>query len=335
MGGIPLVAANLASLSISGFLYGLFFVLFCGSSFLMARRRRQAKSRSLRTLSFFDPQFVTGILILITITAHWTLIVYRSSQAFTSWDGTGSVGGLYGDLSQATYVATTALRFGAQRCADVLRVFRLCVVWSENRYVKVAVSSCFLATVGCDIAALYFLTRYDAGEDVLHSTAGMLIVSDTVLTICTNISCCTFIISRLWHTDCQVSDFRVQRDGIPGRASGTLMWLLSIFAENATIYMISIIAFFVSFLVKSSIQYPFADFLAPISGIAFMLINIRVGVAYLGSDDDILNLRNDLGTYERSVSGRRAGHSSFAMAPIDLDLSDSMMDEGRGSKRTL
>lgn len=68
---VSLVASFLALLSVLGFLYGIFFSLFCASTYLLIERQRQlneAAPARLRRPVWRTVPFVASILLFATVT---------------------------------------------------------------------------------------------------------------------------------------------------------------------------------------------------------------------------------------------------------------------------
>ncbi|KAL6306201.1 hypothetical protein BKA93DRAFT_775390, partial [Sparassis latifolia] len=323
LGQISLVSASLASVSISAFLYGVFLVLFCTSTYLMAQRERQARASSSRSLTIWKkPLFIGGIAYFITITANWILIVYRSFSAFIYYkDGTAPKE--YYSLMVVPNVIKIAFWLSSLAVGDTMLLYRLWMTWSRNVYVIIFPLCTFIASIVCCVVVVY-TEAHQVGQttfDTAHIDPWL--DSTWSLTMCTNLSCCVLIIWRLWRVHSQVMSLVEQSE------KRGLKWFLSVFIESAVLCVFWTVLFIISYETytsRNNLAFLVEDAWAPVSGIAFMLINIRVGLGYAMHT-----------SVQRSSTDRlRLDPISFASLPItstghnvgslddELEVSDSL-----------
>lgn len=73
MAAIPLISANLATICVQSFFYGIFFVLFIVSMYLRVYRQHQLSEQSVPAnnppLLYIAPMFIAAICLFMTITA--------------------------------------------------------------------------------------------------------------------------------------------------------------------------------------------------------------------------------------------------------------------------
>lgn len=69
------------------------------------------------------------------------------------------------------------------------------------------------------------------------------------------------------------------------------------------------IFFFAAYQSGSLIQYPAVDTLCPVAGIAFMMINVRVGMGWAQRAQT-----------SSGITSRRAAEQTFAMRPVAVDI---------------
>jgi len=152
MAQISLVSANLAAGFLESFFYGLFFLLFCTSTYLMAQRHRHLSLGSRMTVStaslLRNPLFVIAILLFILITAHWVLVVYGSFMAFIYYESGTSPSDFYANLSTPSQIGRTTIFAITLLIADAVFLYRLWVIWERNKYVMIFPSCCFLISLG-------------------------------------------------------------------------------------------------------------------------------------------------------------------------------------------
>jgi len=124
------------------------------------------------------------------------------------------------------------------------------------------------------VIVLWKLRTFNTPEDLLlyDSVLGAWIKADLIITILTNSSSSGLIAWKLWR----------MKESLPLSASRqrTMSWYLGVIIEMAALYVAVTLVYFISNLTGSTIQFIFEDNMAPAAGIAFMLINVRVGMGY-------------------------------------------------------
>ncbi|GBE88079.1 hypothetical protein SCP_1203080 [Sparassis crispa] len=308
MGEVPLVSANLATVSIESFFYGIFFVLFCSSTYLMVQRQRQLNSTGSSSKPIYkSPLFIAGLAMFTCVTAHWILTVYRSFQAFIYFENGTLPIAYYGNLANTAEVVKTAFLVTALLIGDAVMIYRLWIVWNYNKYVIIFPLCTFLANVACCIAVVYQFTQYRFGQNVFDSSMGRWITTDCVFTLCTNLSASCLIAWRLWR-----ADHLVKRYG-----NGNLMWVFSIFIESAVLYVGWTIFYFAVYESRTNLEFTIIDTWAPVSGIAFMLINVRVGT---GRAREAHGSASTFSAGKVSAQPRADPVGSFPMTPLAVNV---------------
>ncbi|KAL6297930.1 hypothetical protein BKA93DRAFT_754543 [Sparassis latifolia] len=235
MGQISFLSACLASVSISAFLYGVFLVLFCTSTYLMAQREgdHAGSSRSLQIWK--KPLFIGGIAYFITITADGT-----APQEYFS-------------LMVVTNVIKIAFWLSSLAIGDTMLLYRLWMTWSRNVYV-------------------------------------------IIFPLCTFIASSVLIIWRLWRVHSQVISLveHSERHGLKASCECDIAWTMLFMAS------------YEAYTPRNNILFLVEDAWAPVSGIAFMLINMRVGLGYAVHTN----------VQEYFTDRQRVDRISFASLPI-------------------
>jgi len=268
-----LVGMNLASISVSGLLYGIFFVLFSASTYLMARRQNRLISvhSGGRFRAFKNPFQISGILFFATITGNWVVIVYRSFEAFLYYQG-GSMPAEYYIATPESEVLKVGFMLGTVVIADAMLVYRLWVIYARNRYVILFPLFTFAASVGLCIAILIRLKESAS----LIAAARILLEGCWVCSVCTNLYCCVMIAWRLYRASSLTAQLLMQSE------TRSVYRALLIFIESAALFVGWEIIFMIcyKFSTRGYPTFLIEDTWPIVCGIAFMLINIRVGMGY-------------------------------------------------------
>ncbi|KAL6299938.1 hypothetical protein BKA93DRAFT_741548 [Sparassis latifolia] len=306
---IPLVSANLASVPLVSLFYGIFVVFFCTSSYLMVRRQGRLNVGTSRLKSIWKmPLFIAGILLFITITGHWILLVHRSFMAFVYFDGGASPLDFYMNVGAVTAIAEIVFLVSTLTIENAVIVYRLWIIWKHNKYVMIIPVCSFLVNVACHVVVVYQYAQYHMGQNVFGASIGRWVTIDYVCSLCTNLYCCVLIVWRLW---------RVSHRSEP--VVGTCMlWTLSVFIESAAFDVALLIVSMVLYELGLNVQYIIGVMMSPLSGITFMLINVRVGMGYaMHSQEEDVN-----GPTIHPSEAQQGGHTTtFAMDPFVIDIS--------------
>ncbi|KZT63170.1 hypothetical protein DAEQUDRAFT_185255 [Daedalea quercina L-15889] len=273
---LNLIAVNLATVALESWLYGIFCVIFGSSTYLLIRRGRELSQGSgnpslhaTRSL-WRTPMFMASCLIAMSVTAHWILTVYRLFDAFINYMGGAEPLLVYADLSMKSEVAKTAFLVVTVLTSDAMIIYRLYIVWSYNKAIIVFPILTWLALVACGIALCWQFAHYTLGENVFNSAAGHWITSDCVFSFVTNLYCSVLIAWRVWRTTVSA----------PAYGGPNIMGALAIIIESAAIQSVWNLFFFITYQVKSNLQFTTIDMWVPICGISLTLINLRVSLGW-------------------------------------------------------
>jgi len=266
MSQVSLISASLASLSVEAFLYGICFILFCGSTYLMIARQRQLERGSVRGL-VRDPLFIAAILFFLSITAHWILNVYRSFMAFVNFHDGAIPLIYYGNLQFGSEVGKSALLVFVVTVGDLVLIYRVWMVWDRNIWITIIPFTSFLAGLTCGIGVVIAQSHFNFLVPIGQSSMNTWIAGSCISDLCTNLICCGLIVWRLW----QLSSARSLR----------LLWVFSVFVESAALYVGWNILYVATYEAGSNVEFTVVDAWVPIAGISFMLINVRVGLGYV------------------------------------------------------
>ncbi|KAF8199352.1 hypothetical protein K438DRAFT_1823461 [Mycena galopus ATCC 62051] len=140
---LTLRTVNLATLVIGSSFYGLYCVLFFISLYLLVLRKSiHDSSQSTtshrvhkRTSTIFRSfLFTTAILLFVTVTCHWIIIVYRAFLAFGS---EGDADAFYSNNKHITFLLLDIFLTVVSAIGDLLILYRLWIVWSKSKLVVV------------------------------------------------------------------------------------------------------------------------------------------------------------------------------------------------------
>ncbi|KAH9934353.1 uncharacterized protein B0H18DRAFT_556634 [Fomitopsis serialis] len=321
---VPLVSANVATIFMESFFYGIFFVLSISSIYLLTYRQK----RMLQTTHPIHaaapvfsalcktPMFLGAIALSITITAHWILTCIRAFQAFVHFeDGTDPLA-FYGDLKQMTEVVKTGFLMTSLVIGDAMVIYRLWIIWNRRLSIVIFPLCTLAGLTACGVGITYQFTQYYPGENVFVSQAGRWITSDCAFTLCTNVYSTTLIAYRVWNSQRHVKAY----------TGANVLSMLATFVESAALYTSWTTFFFISYQTHSNLQFTAVDTWAEMSGISFMLINVRVGLGWAQTGSRI---RYD----SRGGSGRTNNRSeessnvSYHMRPLAVNITSVVEQE--------
>ncbi|KAJ7758466.1 hypothetical protein DFH07DRAFT_1060354, partial [Mycena maculata] len=215
-----LALVNLLSAAIASLFYGMYFVLFCISMYLLVRRCVLTNGNKYAPV-FRSMVVISAVLLFCSVTAHWLVVFYRGVLGLVYFHNGSDPDLFYDDGSQVTDVALDALLAISILIGDFMIIYRLWVVWSHSKLVLVVPMCSLLALVVLSILSV--LTTESMTET---SGNDKLLTPDSVLTLLTNIYCTAMITWKIW---------RVVRLCEP--LNGTsLREFLGIIVESAAIY---------------------------------------------------------------------------------------------------
>jgi len=305
MAASSIVSSNLAALSMDSLLYGVYFVLFCISTFLMVRRQHRYVN-SLPVMR--NPAFVGGMFLFMVVTAHWIIVVYRSFPAFLYFDGGTDPLAYYTDLGRKSYVVATALAVIQPVIADLVLIYRLWIIWSRNPYIIVLPLLVISAVLGCGIGAVYELVIFRVGDSIFEAILSNLITACCAMSAGNNIYCCTFIVAKLWHVHRMTRDLGAGVD---------LMSILVVFIESAGLYVFWTVFYLIVYATGSVLEPVIGILLLPVAGIAFTLINVRIGMGYATQTD---SSSRTLSEWKIASPQRRRPRERRSLEPISLNM---------------
>ncbi|KAK0213523.1 hypothetical protein IW262DRAFT_311893 [Armillaria fumosa] len=258
---IPLDKASFIGLVLETLNYGVFNVLFIGILWLLWNKRA-LRAYAHRVL------FVAACLLWILTTLHWIINVCRATIAFV--DRQGEVNGAlayYADLTVDLYAAKTAVYVALTLVGDSFVTYRCWIIWSQK--IVVVILPMFLVTGTAGFVATHKFTLVSPGSEIFLPNLVPWVSSFIVLSLVTNVVCTFLIAFRLIQS---------HRSVAPYSQSKRLISTLIIIVESAAIYSSALIALVTLYILGSNGQYVALDMTAPIIGITFSMIIIRVAL---------------------------------------------------------
>jgi len=197
--------------------------------------------------------------------------------------------------------------------SDAVIIYRLWVIWNYNTYIVLFPICTLVGLTVCGIGITYQFTQYRPGENVFLSEAGRWITSDCIFTLCTNVYSSVLIAWRIWSINVKSREF--------GGAS--LNSVLGTVVESAAIYTSWTIFFFASYRSKSNLQFIVVDTWPAMSGIAFTLINVRVGLGWAQNSQLSVSQDRSIGQIASRLGEVRpsAGAEAYNMRPLAVNIS--------------
>ncbi|KAH9934280.1 uncharacterized protein B0H18DRAFT_980495 [Fomitopsis serialis] len=317
MSHIPLVSTNLATVALESVFYGIFLVLATTSIFFHISRfasARQSPRRDCGTL--LGPVFVGSILVSLTVTGHWIITVIRLFDAFVNYSGGNAPLAYYSFVWLSTDIALNSFLVATLIVCDSMLCYRLWVVWNHN-YVVIILPIC--AIIGLCVAgpvAIYQQTLVRGS--IFAATLTHWVNACYAFTFATNIYSSCGIAYRVW----------LARQRIHSFGGPNLTDVLVTMVESAALYASYSIFFLGTYEAKSNLQFFTIGTLCPVAGIAFMLINVRVGLGWAQrgtphhSSSGLSSARSGI-THGSSNTG-----ASFAMRPLTVDVTTVVHQDG-------
>jgi len=191
-------------------------------------------------------------------------------DAFVNYNGGTEPLYIYANLALATEVVKSGLLVATLVTSDAMIIYRLFIIWGYNKWIIIFPLLTWLGLIVCGAGVCWQFAEYKFGEDVFTSLAGRWITSDCVFTFTTNMYCSALISWRVWRTRIRTKSY----------GGSNMLGALAIIVESALLHTTWNLFFFILYQTETNLQFTAIDLWAPISGIAFMLINLRVALGW-------------------------------------------------------
>ncbi|KAJ7258602.1 hypothetical protein C8J57DRAFT_1515901 [Mycena rebaudengoi] len=276
MPDFTILPANLTSLVLESYLYGILVLLSTSTLYFFATRRTLAgKNQALRH-HFTSLVFLGIASLFLVVTAHWTIVICQAFFAFIHLGTVVSEDRFYADLSQPSVLVKAGFLFAAILLGDALTYNMDSMGPSPLHY--------RLTYLGFSVGALPPVdkmavasggTLYLMAQQWMPSLRGQpfyhiskpWIASGFMFSFLTNVYCTGFIAFR-------IRKFIRINSGSESR----LLDILVILVESAALQTLWLIITFLSQIAESNLEFIFTDSFPVILAISNILIHARVGL---------------------------------------------------------
>ncbi|KAK0222212.1 hypothetical protein IW262DRAFT_1460514 [Armillaria fumosa] len=298
MPSISLEKANFVALVLEALLYGSFSVLFIAALWVIFQKRSGINVNLLSTV----------IIIWILATVHLILDVVRAVEAFVDADGTAL--DYYSNLSNPLQAAKTAIYVILTLVGDGFAIYRCYVVWNRRWYI-IPGPLLLLCGTGGGFGATVAFSQAAPGAEVFLPAIVPWITSFISMTLCTNVVCTFLIAYRILSIQRAVRSLAQVNT-----ARSALMMIL----ESAAVYSASVVSLMITYSLNSNAQYTVLDLTAPLIGITFTAIILRVSLGISS---------RDLTAFSQTASDHPQRLSRSRRAPVAVSVSHLVeMDVG-------
>ncbi|KAJ6539645.1 hypothetical protein B0H19DRAFT_368174 [Mycena capillaripes] len=266
-------SASFVATVLGTFLYGIFFVLAISSTVLHVQRitRSLPKASGWAILGTIlrSPMIMAGLVLFLTVTTRWILDFIDTAYGFQESDNAQETLMYFTTVDRPRTVAGTALVLASLIICDVMIAYRLWIVWNRSTLIVIFPTLSLLGMLGCGVGVVRQFALTAPGESPFADVRW--IRSDSVLNLVTNLYSTGLISWRI---------YTVSSTAIHNRTDGTIdpMGIMAIVVESAAILSAWIIFEMITFA-RQSLLHPFViTNLGSVSGISFMLINVRAAL---------------------------------------------------------
>ncbi|KAJ7144484.1 hypothetical protein C8R44DRAFT_760001 [Mycena epipterygia] len=257
---LPLV--NMAGVIISTLVYGMYFIIFTTSMYLVFARATRERGSSSKYPVFGSVVFLSGCALWIAVTGAWIVTVVRAFRGFIFFhDGMGA-SIYFNNNADITETMGDGFLAASLVIGDSMIIYRLWVVWSFN--MKIIVLP-IMTLLGLFISLVITVHATIHLESIALDTG---LTPITVFTLVTNLYCTALIAWEIW---------RISRNCQPVGGMD-LREFLAIVVESAALYSCYILYYTISHQLNSTLQYIAVGSIPPVIGLANGLIHVRVGL---------------------------------------------------------
>ncbi|KAI0750198.1 hypothetical protein C8Q80DRAFT_676759 [Daedaleopsis nitida] len=324
-----IASANLGSVCFQSALYGIFLVLSCIALALLAFRhsndvasRPSISSHKSRWGIWKSPLFVTTVILFVMVTVQWIVSVFRAFDGFIYFEGGRAPALYFLDFTKWAEVVVNALTVFAQVICDGMITYRTWIVWNRNYKVLIFPILALLGLLAGCIGLVYEETHITS---VFAKQVDLWITADAILTLSINVYGTAMIAYRIWSA--------TRKTRSVGMRTGRLQRVLSIFIESAALYTFWSLFFIITYRLRSNLHYPGSNCWPQISGIAYMLITVRIGLgwAHQGSFSPLASgtmgvISTGHGTTSAAAHGasQRSVPQTYPLRTINIEVSRDM-----------
>ncbi|KAJ7913662.1 hypothetical protein B0H13DRAFT_1873653 [Mycena leptocephala] len=159
---IERIRANLATLVLESYLYGLLSLLYISTIYFFATRRTLAGTNQTRKHHFTSVVFLGVTALFVMITVHWILVIYQAFFAFVHLGNASAETAFYEDYAQGPEVVKETLLFSVAFLGDALVAYRLWIIWGRNRLVMIFPIFALVGMVAVSVAMVIQLVNSES-----------------------------------------------------------------------------------------------------------------------------------------------------------------------------
>ncbi|KAJ7219554.1 hypothetical protein GGX14DRAFT_541344 [Mycena pura] len=250
-----LSAVDFIGLILMTMFYGIYFVLFVISMYLLLQ---QGSINKVRGQANYVPilrsmVFISGVALFIVVTGDWAETVFRNAQALVYFKESYLTSNAQPSAIAAGVFLALSLILG-----DSMIVYRLWVVWHYNKLVMIIPLDVFPVSAG-------FIVEGDIHQSPNQVTA---LTAFTAFTMATNIYCTIFISWAIWRVTSNSSPI----------GGANLRHFLAVVVESAALYTAWVIYYTITHELGLNIQYIAISTFPTVVGIANALIHVRIAM---------------------------------------------------------
>ncbi|KAJ7730352.1 hypothetical protein DFH07DRAFT_895197 [Mycena maculata] len=259
---ISLDRASLIALILETFNFGIFTALF-GTTIRIIFKRRTTNKNPL----------LLPTLCLIWILSTVIIDIVRAVDAFLDTPG-GSLA-YYANISNPLQAAKTAVYVTLTLTGDFFVIYRCYIVWNRRWPVVVVPILLWIATgvVGYVTTHAFLQTRQGG---IFLEALEPWVTSFICMTLSTNVVSTVLIAYRILRTRMALHKLNT--------GNSRVYSALVIFLESAATYSAAVIVLVTVYLLNSNAQYIVLDLTAPLIGITFSMIILRLAVTSTGEE---------------------------------------------------
>ncbi|KAI0928016.1 hypothetical protein AcW2_004164 [Taiwanofungus camphoratus] len=247
---------------------------------LSVLRKRSTKDPS----SWYLP--LTTALLFITITMHLVTDIARAVEAFTGDESNPlHPAEYYADLPSFASAFKTIVYTTVTVLSDAFIVYRAFIVWNRSYAIIALPFLLFLADTAMGYTAAYSVTLIKPGETFHAIQLARRTQAFYSLTLSLNVICTILIAIKIWTIQRQTS-LHVASSG----STTSLSRVATIVVESCAIYSALLFVLIGTYARNSPAMFIILDTTAPIIGIVFSSVIVRIGKGVSHGDSTTLRV---------------------------------------------
>ncbi|KAJ7150112.1 hypothetical protein C8R43DRAFT_1006274 [Mycena crocata] len=278
---------------VSTLFYGMFLVVLATALYLRVLLPNGRTSYSTIARSPLLPVLVGTVILFVTITTHWALLLVTLYSALNQTAIPAFF--FYQNSQTPAALARHLFLFLSWIIGDLLIIYRLWTVWAHNKLVIIFPVLTWIGLCVSGAGLNVVISRHDSNPLHLVPLIDGWFTSELVFTICTTLYCTAMFAFRIWSSGRHL--------GAAGATTG-LMTILGNVVQSAALYTAWIILTFVVYKLGLTANFWAFESSPGVVGVTNMLIYVRVG---LERKDTITNASGGTGSmrirFERGTLG--------------------------------